>query len=386
MLRRQFLAVGASAGLAAAQQKQDEVIATATQDTTPRVSIVLSSFTEGADHDGSKLKGLNDPRPPSADLTTAQVDALARKTIELAATRTGDFASTVEPEDWVVIKTHIPSCYGLTAETKDGGAHLTYVPGSVTDPRIVRAMISYLAEQKRGLRFTIVEGSGQWLPVERSKSATDGWTTDWGGAFGGISYRKMVEELSGLFPKVRIEIVDLNFAESLDLPVPGRAQARNNPGGAYSIPKVVQQCDKLISIAPLKTDPASGVSLSIGNYLGIAPGAKYGFPKSALPKLGTVDEVMIDLFAYHPADFALLGGCFGIEGDGTSVHHNLMIAGTRPVSVDAVAATLMGFKPADLPFLVLGEKEGYSTCDVDVIWTRGNDLDQARREFRKPSA
>jgi len=51
------------------------------------------------------------------------------------------------------------------------------------------------------------------------------------------------------------------------LPVPGKALAHNNPGGRYTVPKVVQQCDKLITVAPLQTDASSGVSLSVKNYL-----------------------------------------------------------------------------------------------------------------------
>lgn len=392
MRRREFLALGA-ASLAIGQQKpRDVIVASATQDTTPRVGIVLSSFKQGEEHDGTPIKGLDDAQPPSADLTSAQIDAMVRKAIELGSTRAADLASAVEAEDWVLIKTHIPSCYGLTPEMKDGGAHHPYISGSVTDPRIVRAVIAYLAERKRGLRFTVVEGSAQWLPVDKSKSPVDGWTTEWGGAFDGLSYRKMIEECSHRFPGVRCEIADLNFADSIELPLPSRALARNNQAGLYTIPKIVQQCDRLITIAPLVTDSVSGVSLSIKNYLGIAPGSKYGFPKDGLLKLGSTDEVMMDLFAYHPADFAIAGGCWGVEGDGPdgaaamSVHHNLVIAGFKANCVDAVAASVMGFKPAELPFLAMGEKKGFGTRDVDQIWTRGNTIEEASRKFRQPSA
>ena len=392
MRRREFLALGAAASLAAAQQKpRDTIVTGATQDTTPRVGIVLSSFKQGEEHDGTPIKGLDDPQPPGATLTSAQIDAMVRKAIELGSTRAADLASTVEPEDWVVIKTHIPSCYGLTPETKDGGAHRRYIPGSVVDPRIVRAVIAFLAERKRGLRFTVVEGSAQWLTVDRSKSPVDGWTTEWDGAFDGLSYRKMIEECSRRFPGVRCEIADLNFADSVELPVPGRALARNNQAGVYTLPKIIQQCDRLITVAPLATDPASGVSLSIENYLGIAPGSKYGFPKDGLLKLGSPDELMMDLFSYHPADFAIAGGCWGVEGDGpdgpgaAGVHHNVVVAGFKANCVDAVAASVMGFKPAGLPFLALGEKKGFGTRDVDAIWTRGNTIEEAARSFRQPS-
>ena len=198
----------------------------------------------------------------------------------------------------------------------------------------------------------------------------------------------MIEDLSARFPNVRFEIADLNFGDSIELPVPGKAFASNNPSGVYTIAKIIQQCDRVISVAPMKTDALGGVSLSVGNYLGIAPGSKYGFPKDGLLKLGSPDEVMIDLFSYHPADFAIVGGCRGVEGDGpgaSSVHYNILVTGAKAICVDAVAAAVMGFNPAGLPFLTLGEKKGFGTFEVDYIWTRGNDVEEARRNFRKPS-
>jgi len=384
MGRREFLAL-CGAGVALPQENKSEpaVMAGATEDTTPRVGIVLSSFAEGAEHDGSRLAGLAHPQPNDAVLSTEFVDAWVRKTIEMGSPRNTNLAKMVARDDWVVIKTDISSCYGL-----DKG----FLPGSVTDLRVVHGVIAYLVEQQRGARFTIADGPGTWQPVEKSGLPVDGWTTDWGGAFGGLSYRKVVDEFAGKHPGVRFELADLDFAESLDLPVPGRAAAKQNAAGAYTIPRVIQECDQLISVAPLKTDRESGVALTFHNYLGIAPGAKYGFPKNGLCKLGSQDEVMVDLFGYRPADYCILGGAFGVEGDSAggpgagTVRHNLLVAGTKAVSVDAVAALLMGFRPEEVPYLPMAEKSGaFGVVDPDTIWTRGSEIEDARREFRKPA-
>ena len=331
IFRRDFLISGAGAMAALAQQKPDDkkpddtFVAGATQDPTPRVGIVLSSFKEGEDHDGTKIPGLGDPQPPGADLTPAQFDAMTRRAIELAALRTTEFFEVVEPDGWVVIKTQ-----------------------SRTDSRIVANAISYLAEHKRGLRFTVIDRLPQ--------------AGDWG-----QDYRKLVSDLGAQFSKVRFELMDLNSAPTIDLPL------ANGPGITYSIPKIVQQCDRMISIAPLATDPVRGVSLSVGNYAAI----------SSEPV--TTDEALIDIFSYRPADLALVGGCWGIEGDGTPVHHNVLISGMKAVAVDSVSAAVMGFKPADLPYLALGKKRGFGTWEPDDIWTRGNEIEEARREFKKPT-
>ena len=331
MFRRNFLLTNAAAIAALAQQNVGEkktegaFIAGATQDPTPRVGIVLSSFKRGEDHDGTAIPGLRDPQPPGADLTPAQFSAWVRRAIDLAALRHSEFFEVIEPEDWIVIKTR-----------------------SRVDSRIVGGAISYLAEHTRGLRFTV---------IDRLPQGGD-WAQD---------YRKLVSDLTARFPKVRFELVDLNAAPTADLPVAGR------PGVTYGIPKIVQQCDRLISIAPLATDPAMGVSLSVGNYASISP------------KPVISNEALIDLFSYHPADLALVGGCWGVEGDGTPVHHNVLISGMKAVAVDSVAASVMGFKPADLPYLALGTKRGFGSWEPDEIWTRGNEIEEARREFKKPA-
>jgi len=394
MNRRGFLGLTvASARLGRGQQKprQEAVVAAASRDRTPRVGIVTSNFRGSSDHDGTAIPGLADPRPVDADLTQAQIDAMVAKALDLGSPLQGGLASIIGPEDWVVIKPNIVSCYGLGPEANDGGAHHPYIAGAVTDLRVVHSLVTYLAEHKYGARITVAEGSGEWLPAERSKSSVDGWSTDWGGAFGGLSYRKMVEDFTRRYPGTRFEVMDLNFDQSVDLPVSGKALARNNPEGIYTIPKTIQQCDRLISVAPFKTHAMTGVSLSMKNYFGIGSGAKYGFPKEGLHKLGHPNEVLIDLFSLHPADYAIVGGSWGVEGDGPhppgarSVHHNVIVAGANAVAVDAVAAAAMGFRPVDLPYLGLAEKRGFGVADTDVIWTRGNDIEEARKLFRKPA-
>jgi len=352
VLRRNFLKTAAAVpalGRAWSRgQEKDVTIAGATEDAAPRVGIVLSSFTGSEDHDGTKIHGLADPSPVNAELSAIQIDAMLRKAISLGTTRRGGLTAIVGPEDWVLIKPRIETCYEPGPGGDSVGAHHRYIRGSITDLRVVHSLIEFLAEHKCGARFTIAEGSGEWQPRERSKAAVDGWTTEWGGEFGGLTYDKMIRELSQKYPKIAFDRVDLNFDESIALPLPGKALAGNNPEGAYFVPKTIQQCDRIITVAPLATHEQTGVWLSVANYWGIAPGARYGFPKAGLLKLGQPDEVVVDLFSYHPADYAIAGGAWGVEGGWPSdpgargVHHNVMVAGPNAVSVDAAGAAIMG--------------------------------------------
>jgi uncharacterized protein (DUF362 family) len=394
MHRRGFLGLGASATrliVGGQTPRREAATAAATRDSTPRVGIVTSDFHGSEDHDGTKIPGLDDPKPMDAELTREQINAMVVRAIELGSPIKGGMGSIIGPEDWVVIKPNIVSCYGLSPDVHDGGAHHQYLNGAVTDLRAIESLIQYLVDHKCGARITIAEGSGEWLPKDRSKSTTDGWSTDWAGAFGGLSYKTMADRFTQKYAGIRFDLVDLNFDSVVDLPVQGNVLARNNREGIYSIPKTIQQCDRIISVAPLKTHTMTGVSLAIKNYFGIGPGASYGFPKDGLHRLGSPNEVMLDLFSFHPADYAIVGGSWGLEGDGPhapgarSVHHNVIVAGPNAVAVDAVAASIMGFEAARLPYLTLAEKRGFGVADPDVIWIRGKDVERARKIFRKPS-
>jgi hypothetical protein len=372
VLRRQLLYLGAAAAFARPQKPQkspeqtDVVIAGATDDQTVRVGLVLSTFKDSEDHYGAKVAGLPDPRPVDADLSDAQLNALVRKALAFGTKGKPELSSMVAADDWVVIKVDVSAC---------GNAAPGRVPGSIADLRVVRSLIGYLAENKCGARITIAEGLGE---------CGDAWSSEWDGAFGGLSYKKMVAEFSRSHPSIKFELMDLDQQPAIALPVEGKALARRNTEQSYFIPKAVQQCDRLISVAPLKVHPRLGAALTFGNYLGIAPATRYGTAKEGLDKLGEPAEIAVDLFSYHPADYALLGGSWGME-EGRSVHHNLIVAGASAVSVDAVAAAVMGFAPGDLEVLPMAEHRGFGSRDVDAIWVRGNEIEQARRPFRKPA-
>ena len=337
MRRRRFLACGLGAGLARAQQpNRDTVTATATQDKTPRVGIVLSSFRGSADHDGTPIKGLADPRPRNADLTDAQIEAMVRRAIEIGDRRTGDLRGIVAEDDWVAIKIDLGSWPG-----KPG-----YARGMATDPRIVGALIGWLAEKKLGARFTIADA---------------GPAAAWHAEFGGLSYRRMVAGLASRYPAVRFEIQDFLTGDHEEVPVPGKS------GVSYRIPSLVQQADRFISVTPVKTDPGTRVRLTMANYLSLARG----------PKSTTADELIVDLFSYHPADYAIAGGCWCLK-NGAEVHANLILAGFSAMAVDAVGAAILGYKPDSLALMKLAWEKGFGVYDIDSIWTRGNEIGEAR--------
>ena len=132
-----------------AEEKPPEIVAGATQDPTPRVGIVLSSFKEGEDHDGTKIAGLQDPQPTNAELSDAQLEAMVRKAIDIGGLRATELYEMIAPDDWVALLAPIRN-----------------------DARVAGAMLNYLAEHRRGARFTLIDrlgGAQKSWPLEYTR-------------------------------------------------------------------------------------------------------------------------------------------------------------------------------------------------------------------------
>jgi uncharacterized protein (DUF362 family) len=353
--RRGLLGLAAPAAWAEEKPLHESVTASATRDSVPRVGVVMSSFRGGQEHDGTKIPGLAEPRPPDAELTDEQLDALVLKALDLGLLNRRPRRLSEEGDtskDWVVI----------LVRGEDGP------PGSGTDPRVVRTVVRSLVEHGRGKRFTIARGSAGRL---------NGFSGEW---------PKLAGDIRRTAPAARIELLDLNDDEWIEAPTFDRCFASRNPSGAYAVARTIRECDMLVSVAPLATDPLTGVGLAASNFWGIAPGGRYGYPKDKLLALGTPEEVLLDLYLHRPSRFNVLSGTTAVEGEGDSpLRHNVVVAGSSTTAVDAVGAAVMGFEPEKLPLLGLFEKRGQGIRDIYSIWTRGNEVEEVVRKFRRPA-
>jgi uncharacterized protein (DUF362 family) len=73
----------------------------------------------------------------------------------------------------------------------------------------------------------------------------------------------------------------------------------------------------------------------------------------------------------------------GHETSGNPVKMNLVIAGTDPVATDAVGAAVMGISPTDVRHLVLAEKQGLGTCDLEEITLLEEPIEKVSRKFSR---
>jgi uncharacterized protein (DUF362 family) len=230
-----------------------------------------------------------------------------------------------------------------------------------------------------------------------------------------------------------VEFEDTNYAGAS-----GKYVRLNVPGGgmmfrAYDVNHSYQDCDVYVSLAKLKEHSTAGVTLSMKNSFGVPPVTIYGAdagideparvaggsrsmlhdggrqPSKSAPSENDpatprdpgyrVPRVTVDLALARPIHLAIIDGIStvaGGEGPWTGhcrpVHAGVLIAGTNPVTTDAVATTAMGFDPMAVrgtaPFegcdstLKLAEDAGIGTRDLKRIEVIGTPIAQARVDFR----
>jgi uncharacterized protein (DUF362 family) len=202
---------------------------------------------------------------------------------------------------------------------------------------------------------------------------------------------------------------------------------------AFDLNHSYEDCDFFVSLAKLKEHGTAGVTLSMKNCFGITPATIYGTgagidEPSILPKGGRdmihaghrqpsrsapgekdptsprqdgyrVPRVVVDLVSARPIDLAIVEGIktmTGAEGPWIAkslgiANAGVIVAGTNPVSTDAVCMAVMGFNPmADrgtAPFercdstLRLAEEAGIGTHDLRRIEVVGTPVKEAVFDF-----
>ncbi len=348
--------------------------------------------------------GLGCPGAPlDAALTREQVRAVVWRALDLDPSSAA-LARQVQRRDWVLLKPNI-----VTSPTHDcsywygGVAH----PGQVTDTRVIHALVRYLVERCCPARISIAEGGAEWRRSS-DPAKEDGWTVHWP-EFGGLSYADIVAEFARSHPGL-VDIVDLNEDEIRFGPVPdpygsgigacqfvgeeARPEAEygrgafvpgtGQPRQGYYMPRAVLECDRLISVPAMKTHTC-GTTLALKNYVGVLPSHPSGKVNKGEVHNGDFQKGFIDLFAYHPADYCVIEGFWGTEGNGPqwgdNIQHNVVVAGADPVAADAVASAVMGFNPQDLDYLHYAVAKGFGVLDLDHTVLVGQPLAALRRRF-----
>jgi len=359
----------------------------------PRVALVRSTHSK-----------LAQPVPVEHPLDYPRVRAMVWQAIEYA----GGLERRIRPGSWVVIKPNLVHLRGRPA----------YRPGDVTDWRVTKAVLEYVAERSRARRITVAEGgSYRGLHDTATRNVAmqngvkvDAFTCDWGDDYPGFTgtLEGLLKDLSARHPDRQFDYVDLCYDAVRDaagafrrIEVP---RARNGVGafGArpdYFYTNTILNCDFLINVPVMKVHLMCGITACFKNYVGVAPRQCYA-PPSAFSNLllheqhqveGRLDHFITDLASFRPPDFNVVDGIRGLQYQEHNnrrpdqmLQNNVVLAGADTVAVDALVAHLLGFNVWDMDFLQLAVQREMGVMDLARIDTVGDDPGAIRQRWGKP--
>jgi uncharacterized protein (DUF362 family) len=226
--------------------------------------------------------------------------------------------------------------------------------GVTTDSRVIEGVVKFLKMRKIE-NLVIGEGSGFADTFE---------------AFQVAGVDKVAERWN-------VKLLDLNKDEFVEVQPPSPLSLKKT-----RVSKTASD-STIISVAKLKPHRIASVTLSLKNMMGALAS------KGTMHRGVSLSENIADLASVLTPRVAVIDGIIAGEGheNGCSpIEMNLVIAGTDPVAVDAVGAAVMGIEPTEVKHLVLAEKKGLGTCDLNHVTILGESIENVRRKFSRSLA
>ena len=213
--------------------------------------------------------------------------------------------------------------------------------GATTNPSIGAAVIEYFRE--RGFRnIAVIESA--WLAVDTAR------------AFKACGYVDLARQYG-------VELIDVKK---------DRCETREFGGMKIDISARALAMDYIVNLPLIKGHSQTGITCALKNFKGLIPDCeKRRFHAMGLHKPIAYLNKMI-----CPSLIIADGTCAdpNFEEGGRPARLNTMIAGTDSVLVDAYAAGLLGYKPADIGYITLAESIGVGSADVpgaEIVYLNG---------------
>jgi uncharacterized protein (DUF362 family) len=203
--------------------------------------------------------------------------------------------------------------------------------------------------------------------------------------------RYVFEQLgyADLAKTLHVPLINLHSGELVEVAVPG--------GFVFdkiTLHKCLTEIDMLCSVPMMKTHQLATVTLGMKNLIGTFPGTIYQSVRGHMHDLAAKVEptaasaVVVDLVRANKLGLVVIDGSMAMEGNGPSMGKtfkmDVIVASTNPVAADMVAASLMGFAPAEVPVFRWANQAGMRPGTLDEIEIRGERMDRVRRPFVKP--
>jgi uncharacterized protein (DUF362 family)/Pyruvate/2-oxoacid:ferredoxin oxidoreductase delta subunit len=144
----------------------------------------------------------------------------------------------------------------------------------------------------------------------------------------------------------------------------------------------VVEADRVISISKLKTHVFMGLTCAVKNLYGAVPGMQKFTYHSRFHEAGDFAELIVDVAQGVRADFHLVDGVWGMEGNGSvwglPRRMGIIAAGRDPFALDCYLGHLLGLKDGfNLPLAAAVER-GLFHGDSSAITIAGDDPESLR--------
>jgi len=151
---------------------------------------------------------------------------------------------------------------------------------------------------------------------------------------------------------------------------------------SFDVATAALDADVLISLPRLKTHGMTSYTGAIKNQFGCIPGLKKANWHSRMPKAKDFSDMLLDINRVVDTKFAILDGIVAMEGNGpkngSPRKMNTLIMGESLSAVDALAATLIGYDPLEIPYLKQAYKRKVGPVLLDDFEIMGESVDSMK--------
>jgi uncharacterized protein (DUF362 family) len=214
-----------------------------------------------------------------------------------------------------------------------------FVPGSITSPQVVEALVHELRDHVGPL--CIVEADQVLEDIERAARASG---------------------MLALCDRLGVRWINMTREPTVPVDAP-----QNRILKRIDVPRILTEA-RLVTVPVMKTHAKTVLSGALKNQWGCLPTMRHAYHP-------VLDDAIADLNHVLRPALALMDGTVGLEGNGPKSGRpriaDRILCSTDPVALDTIQAIVMGLDPRRVPHLVRAAERGIGTCDRERIEVRG---------------
>jgi len=155
------------------------------------------------------------------------------------------------------------------------------------------------------------------------------------------------------------------------------------------IARYVFDCDRVISVAKLKTHTVTVLTAALKNTYGMVTGLYKAEQHAHAPRDEDFCKIIAHVYSLTRPNLTIVDGIVGMEGDGPSAGKprgmNLVMAGEDAVAIDSCASKVIGLEPLDIAVTAEAYRMKLGEADMSKIELVGDDINGfIRTDFRLP--